>query len=102
MSDYNWKYIKSTGKKEQVYAVLCVGILENQRFSDFNLASHHEIALKTAGKSFENSVDDYLKESKSMIEATWRGEKPVRKITVMKMKDWTALQNKLKKPKKKR
>ena len=89
---YNWKYIETpTGKLS--YA-LCLGDKMIRELTDIGLVC----AIESSGQyELENSVDDFLADSKEHFEACQRGEYHKRKITRHESGPFKTLQRKIQK-----
>ena len=94
---YNWKVL-STKAGKLSYA-LCVGQKLDREFTDVALCCALE---QNSGYEFDNSINDFLADSKLFFEAKQRGEYYKRKFELTNSQDFRSLQKKLEKGEKKK
>ncbi len=87
----NWKYIKA---KNAITFALCQGETVLREYKDLNYAYHVE---KASIDQFENSIEDFIKESKIIFEASQQGKTIERKTILIPIRQFRAEQKRLSK-----
>ncbi len=96
MTTYNWKIIETEAGK--ISYALCIGERLQREFTDVALCCALQ---QNSDYEFENSIEDFLADSKLSFEAKQRGEYYKRNFERTNSSDFRALQKKLEKADKK-